>query len=281
MRPFAFALVACAAPTVAACGGRVEGTIPSTGQPAFAVSGGESGSPRDNGASPATPLPSQAPVALPAGPPEIVETPDPDARAPILADSGAPGPSPPPAPPLDRATPVRDGDACMPWSAVSGETFVAASPADASLSVALSDLSGAVVGPWIGHATSPWGEWDLTVTFTADGRYSARAYDGTGNAAASPLAFYYGTDVGCDPLKEWHLSGVAADGRGLGEIDIPFSYGSDGCGLPSWQGELSQLVPGSKHNRLRFAFSTSDGYGPIQYDLWLACRPFDVDGGTP
>jgi len=178
---------------------------------------------------------------------------------------------------------VSDNGACVPWSRVSGEAFVAAAPSNETVMARLYGLTKAVVGPWIGHARSPWGEWDLTITFGADGHYEARAYNGTGNARSNPLAFYYGTDVGCDSLKQWRLSDLAADGTALGQIDVAFSYGPTMCGLPAWQGELSRLDLSATGNRLQFAFNRSDGYGPVQYDLWRACGPFDsvlaADGG--
>jgi len=100
--------------------------------------------------------------------------------------------------------------------------------------------------------------------FTADtgvgGHYSAYA-------VGSELPFYYGAPGGdCLPLDEWSmLTGVSA------RIDVPFDYGTAGCGLPTWQGKLDAVLFDADGNRAQFQFSTSDGYGPVLYDMWRVC----------
>jgi hypothetical protein len=174
-------------------------------------------------------------------------------------------------PPLDMATPVRGNGSCASWSTVRGQPFVAASSTSQSVMAILGDATKRMTGSWIGHAISPWGAWDITITFTADNHYVARAYNGTAEGGSTPPPFYYGTESGCDSLKQWRLTGVAATGDVLGQLDVPLSYGPALCGLPTWTGDLFSLVFDASGNRLQFAFRRSDGYGPITYDLWRIC----------
>ena len=76
-------------------------------------------------------------------------------------------------------------------------------------------------------------------------------------------AGYYGTDSSdpsCLALKQWSPTTLA----------VPFWYGTY-CDLPAWQGELSGAALDITGDRLDFAFSRSDGYGPIDYDLYRMC----------
>jgi hypothetical protein len=188
----------------------------------------------------------------------------PDAVAPVVPPDASP-------PSLDPATPVHDMGACVPWSSVLGQPFVAdAVDASSGAGVTLGAVTMEMVGSYVGHATSPWGEWDLLITFAADGHYVASAYNG-GALGSMPPPFYYGATTGCESLDHWRLLSNIGGGGATGQIDVPFSYGAEGCGLPGWQGLVSLLSFGSGSDRLLFQFATSDGYGPIVYDLWRRC----------
>ena len=165
--------------------------------------------------------------------------------------------------PVDPSTPVFNQDACVPWSSVRGQPFMAD---DAGQSLATLTKDGvAIVGAWVGHAVAPWGQWDVSVTFLVGGHYIEPSTE-----------FYYG-DSRCTSLEQWRLLDVSAAGAASGQIDVPFAGsqepdGSLSCDLPAWQGEVSLLIFSVDGNRLRFDFSRSDGYGPIVYDLWRACQ---------
>jgi hypothetical protein len=127
-------------------------------------------------------------------------------------------------------------------------------------------------GSWVGHAAAPrsWfpPDWDLILDL-AGGDMLGGHYDAH-TAGASP-AFYYGSDgPACSALRNWSLSRLDADGY-AGTIDVAFDYGPGQCGLPAWQGELSQIVMDATASRLRFSFATSDGYGPVRYDMFRVC----------
>jgi len=52
--------------------------------------------------------------------------------------------------------------------------------------------------------------------------------------------------------------------------DIAFDYRVENSieyGLPGWQGELSRIERDASGDGLRFEFATSDGYGPVRFDL--------------
>jgi len=53
--------------------------------------------------------------------------------------------------------------------------------------------------------------------------------------------------------------------------DIAFLYGPGQCAPPAWQGKLSQVAIDASGHRLRFAFTTSDGYGPVDYEMFNVC----------
>lgn len=214
---------------------------------------------------------------------------DSDAVAPAL-DGGASSDAStsPPEVLLDPSIPVQGNAGCVPWSSVREQTFVGTTDASRSLAT-LNAIQAAMAGTFVGHVTSPWGDWDVVITFTSDGHYVASAYDGT-TLGGTPPPFYYGGDgttSGCESLAQWRLLDVAVTGAASGQIDVPFyvpgHWEADGgypaqCYLPGWQGLLSQVsfdVPG---NRLHFDFGTSDGYGPIVYDLWRECSAAQ-DGG--
>ena len=62
------------------------------------------------------------------------------------------------------------------------------------------------------------------------------------------------------------IEDATLSGNVVGEIDIAFGSGSS-FSLPAWQGELSRMELDASGNGLRFQFRTSDGYGPVKYDL--------------
>jgi hypothetical protein len=141
------------------------------------------------------------------------------------------------------------------------------SPGGTDASSLLSAVQAKIVGHWQGLATTPWTTpYEVDVTFEADGHYSARCTDPA--LAECCRAFYYGTDDD-SPLKQWRIDATLS-GKLFGQIDIVFDYPSEAgveYGLPSWQGELSRIERDFYGDGLRFQFATSDGYGPVRYDL--------------
>jgi hypothetical protein len=124
-------------------------------------------------------------------------------------------------------------------------------------------------GAWVGTAVAPEGwlpaAWIVNMSFTSDGRYAA-----TAASNEDAVAFYYGTDLPCEDIRTWNLTGVSTEGVEA-DINIPFDYGADGCGLPAWQGELKNIELDADGLRLQFQFVRSDGYGPVMYDLRQVC----------
>jgi hypothetical protein len=127
----------------------------------------------------------------------------------------------------------------------------------------LAGVQAAIPGRWEGLATTPWTTpYRVELTFTADGHYSGRCAEVSGDCC---VAFYYGSDDDT-PIKRYRVDDATLSGNVFGEIDIAFAS-DDGYGLPVWQGELSNIQRDASGNGLRFSFSTSTGYGPIEYDL--------------
>jgi len=166
------------------------------------------------------------------------------------------------------------GTICAPWSTVAGEPFVPTVPQGVD---SLDLVTKGIVGSWIGSAAAPtyWvlDSWQIAITFAADGYYEVRGYNGTatnGYTEVKPPPFYYGDQTDCPSFDRWRLNSIG-DAGVSGQIDTPFYYVSCHCYLPAWQGELSSVALNSAGNRLHFSFATSDGYGPIEYDLWRVC----------
>jgi len=118
-----------------------------------------------------------------------------------------------------------------------------------------------IVGNWRGIASTPWVvDYEVSLWFDASGHYGGRC-------AVSDqccVAFYYGTDGDCDG-KRYSIDDATLSGSVTGTIDIAFN--PDTCALPSWQGELSHVDVDAYFDRLRFDFETSDGYGPVHFEL--------------
>jgi hypothetical protein len=127
----------------------------------------------------------------------------------------------------------------------------------------LDTVRATMPGDWAGLARTPWTTpYRVELSFTTEGRYSGRCSE---VASECCRLFYYGSDED-NPLRQFRVDDVTLSGNVFGEIDVPFEY-DDSYGLPSWQGELSQVQPDASGNGLRFLFRRSDGYGPIEYDL--------------
>jgi len=127
----------------------------------------------------------------------------------------------------------------------------------------LAGVQAAMPGRWQGLATSPWTTpYRVEIGFTADGHYSGRCTELSSDCC---LAFYYGSDDD-SPIKRYRVEDATLSGNVFGEIDVAFAY-DDEYGLPGWQGELTNIRRDASGNGLRFSFSRSDGYGPVEYDL--------------
>ena len=196
----------------------------------------------------------------------------------VPAMAGAAGqsldpPSGPPAPPL--ATQVLANVNGTPACVAFDEAADVWVDATASGSQAVDDLlaagRAAVVGGWVGTAEAPYGflpqSWLARFDFAADGMYTAAGR--VGDVAVPPL--YYGDAERCPPAA-WSFSGANRTGSGLvGNIAVLFWYDTF-CGPPAWnQGVWSNVRWDVSGLRMRFSFSTGDGYGPIDFDLRRAC----------
>lgn len=129
----------------------------------------------------------------------------------------------------------------------------------------------AMAGDWHGVVTTPWvPPYEVLATFDADGSYSAHCVYNTDYDAGIDgccRAFYYGTDRDNNG-KKWELLDVSTSGAISGEIGIIFYYGDNSYQSPGWQGLLQHVEVDATGDRLRFEFRTSDGYGPVAFDLW-------------
>jgi hypothetical protein len=240
----------------ASCGGRTVGDRSrtddgGTGEPISPVSVGDD---MDTGS------PSPAPPYVDSG--SVFQEPDSDVEEVGPPEAGIGDewnpPTPPAFVPFDPQTSVGPAAlGCIPFNKVTPTPFVAANDS-------ADQIRNGMAGSWIGTATSPWGNWYVTITFSGTGHYDALGYS-ISPPASNPPSFYYGTDSddpSCLALKQWSPTSLA----------VPFWYGTY-CGLPAWQGELSGAALDTTGDRLDFAFSRSDGYGPIDYDLYRTCTP--------
>ncbi|MBK7399452.1 MAG: hypothetical protein IPJ34_25110 [Myxococcales bacterium] len=152
------------------------------------------------------------------------------------------------------------------------DTSVDALPIDAALDVLplcpdgadagspLATLREAMIGGWVGVATSPWGTWRLDLTFSSAGTYSAHCLD------SGCVAFYYGDDPD-SPRKTWELYDIKASGEGTARIDIAF-------GSTAQRGSLERIYALDGGRRLTFEFFPTwlGRIGPIVYDLRRSCE---------
>src|SRR5262249_55840071 len=108
----------------------------------------------------------------------------------------------------------------------------------------LISLQKGMIGTWTGDVTTPWQPpYTVTVTFRADGTYSARCLMG----APGCVAFYYGTDND-HPAKRYQVDAILTQGEGAGSIDIVFDGGTVN------RGELTRIRLGANMDTLDFAF---------------------------
>lgn len=184
----------------------------------------------------------------------------------------APSPTPTPSATVAAAPAVPSATAAPPAPAPSETARAAAagepSPAeclDFEFSAApvtidsLGELQEGIVGTWVGCRSTPWvPPLPVTVTFRADGTYSARALVSGDDPALHDPAFYYGTDDD-SPEKLYALNDLQ-DGLGTGQIDIVFWEGNIN------RGELSNVE--LMGNQLQFEFFHRGEYGPLTYQLY-------------
>jgi hypothetical protein len=183
---------------------------------------------------------------------------DPDAPG-VLTPTPA-EPSSPPSPGSSSKPPM------FPWagscSAIHGPSSPPRpAPSEADDPVYLATLRRDAAGHWRGVVATPWEPvYEVFVAFEADGHYASRSLH------ANLPAFYYGTDFDTD-LKKWSLTGVTPSGVASGAIDIAFQYGST-FGLPTWTGKLHDVTLDSASRQFSLSFTTSDGHGPVHFELW-------------
>ena len=202
-----------------------------------------------------------------------------------LPRASSPPPAPPP-PPIDTGilAYVDGATACVPFAEatdspwVDGALLTAILNGSLTLGEELAAAQQALVGGWVGIASVDFGtglrSWLARFDFAADGTYTAAGR--VGDSSVPPL--YYGDTEQCPPAP-WSFLDVTAVGL-EGDLTVEFSN-SASCYLPAWQGLWSAVHWDASNLRMRFSFSTSDGYGPINFDLHRACGTTTNDGGPP
>ncbi len=133
----------------------------------------------------------------------------------------------------------------------------------ATLDAALARGAAGIVGSWHGVVSTPWtSPYEVSVTFRADGTYSARC---AWSSNVCCLAFYYGTDDDTS-LKRYRIDTVNSSQEVSGPIDI--IYGSkDVDYYPSgYQGNIRNLRLSPDESRMQFEFLYGE-YGPTLFDL--------------
>lgn len=118
----------------------------------------------------------------------------------------------------------------------------------------LSDLKGGIIGTWTGCVTTPWvPKYDATVTFRADGAYSATSDE--------YVALYYGGSNNDDPRKIYSIDDISSIKMGYGSIDVVFL---DGSGSVTHD-KLSDIA--LMGNKLSFKITHLNQYGPLVFQL--------------
>ncbi|HEX3902309.1 MAG TPA: hypothetical protein VH853_05610 [Polyangia bacterium] len=187
-----------------------------------------------------------------------------------------PNTSPPPstpAPPIDAHVLVNVGGtpACVDYAEATDDWVDTAAAGSQTVDDLLAAGQGAVIGGWVGTAEAPYGfmpqSWLARFDFATDGTYTAAGR--VGEMAVPPL--YYGDTENCPPAV-WSFTDATSPASGLvGDIAVLFSYDTY-CALPAWnEGIWSNVRWDVSGLRMRFSFSTGDGYGPIDLDLRRAC----------
>lgn len=115
---------------------------------------------------------------------------------------------------------------------------------------------------WTGCVVTPWvAPYWVTITFRADGTYSANA---AADAPDGLPAFYYGSDQDSEE-KRYEVDDLHDDLEGSGQIDIWFSQGNTN------RGELRGIR--LMNDALEFEFFHRGIYGPLTYRLYRAMPP--------
>lgn len=130
-------------------------------------------------------------------------------------------------------------------------------------------LVSGMTGSWQGWRVVPegWQDGDAraSVRFNDDGTYYAHCLD---QSMECCLSFYAGSDrVFPERSRHFEIDEINTLRRGSGSIEVFFDYNGE-PGLPAWQGELANVELDASGDRLRFDFNTSDGYGPVHFDLY-------------
>ena len=133
----------------------------------------------------------------------------------------------------------------------------------ATLDAALTRGTEGIVGSWRGVVTTPWtSPYEVSVTFRADGTYSARC---AWSSNVCCEAFYYGTDDDT-PLKRYRIDTVNSS-QAVSGTDRHHLRRQRGRLLPSgYQGNIRKLKLSPDENRMQFEFWYDD-YGPTLFDL--------------
>jgi hypothetical protein len=115
-------------------------------------------------------------------------------------------------------------------------------------------LRKGVLATWNGTVTTPWVKpYSVTMTFFADGHYSARCLQ------PNCVAMYYGSDAD-SAEKRYDIQDVRADDKGAGEITFWFNPGNTNGGQLR---NIDLSVDGSS-----LAFDAWKGdYGPLHFAL--------------
>jgi hypothetical protein len=130
-------------------------------------------------------------------------------------------------------------------------------PCPEDFGTTLTGLRAQMVGSWSGLSTTPWTpSYQVKVTFTADGHYSAHS-DGTAPA------FYWGLDDD-DPSKVYQVDNLLTNGDGMGALAVYFLPGD------TTQGSLEHVRVCASGARLDYElWNTWSGprIGPVVHRL--------------
>lgn len=120
-------------------------------------------------------------------------------------------------------------------------------------------LREGIVGTWRGCVSTPWvPAYYVTMTFNADGTYSAVSYESLDGQEMN--AMYYGTEEN-DARKKYAINDYEAAQTGRGEIDIVFANTNSVN-----RGDLRNVK--LMGNKLSFEFFHRSQYGPLTFQLY-------------
>lgn len=121
--------------------------------------------------------------------------------------------------------------------------------------VSLQGVTDAIVGDWVGSASSPWDQpHEVSFSFHSDGTYSASSL------VSGYTALGYGSDDE-SPYKAYSINNVLDNGQSEGEITVWLE------GSNTSVGAIRKLEISKDGKFLKFEFWHRNEFGPIKYVL--------------